>query len=340
MNKLPEVQKTRFSVAISTAEYQDLIKSTLNDPARARSFTASITSAVAISPALQECQSSSIIAGALLGESLNLSPSPQLGQYYLVPFETAVKDANGKKIYFYDENGKHLVDSKGNWLYKTVKRASFVLGYKGYLQLAIRTGFYKGINTTEIKEGEYLGRDKFNGQPMFSFIEDDDEREKMPTIGYMAYFEYLNGFTKAIYWSRDKVMSHADRYSAAFSAEAYKKLQNNEIPDNERWKYSSFWYSDFDAMAKKTMLRQLIGKWGVMTANSPVVQAYASDNHVIQATDGLLTPLPDVTDDGTPDELPEPTDETTPQEPESAPAPQEKTTTPPKQPKKINLKDL
>lgn len=99
-NNQPQAQqKPKFSVAITTKDYQSLIANTLRDPARARRFTASITSAVAVNPALQECDAGTILAGALLGESLNLSPSPQLGQYYLVPFKQKAKyDRSGRMI--------------------------------------------------------------------------------------------------------------------------------------------------------------------------------------------------------------------------------------------------
>lgn len=97
LNSAP--QKQKFSVAINSKMYQNLIASTLRDPARARRFTAAITSAVAVNPALQECDAGTILAGALLGESLNLSPSPQLGQYYLVPFKQKAKyDRGGNMI--------------------------------------------------------------------------------------------------------------------------------------------------------------------------------------------------------------------------------------------------
>lgn len=128
-NKLTtQKQHPRFSVAIQTAGYQKMINDTLGDPERAKRFVASITSAVATNPALQECEASTILAGALLGESINLSPSPQLGQYYLVPFETRLKDANGKAIPLFDERGQHLLDKRGRWMYATEKRAQFVLG--------------------------------------------------------------------------------------------------------------------------------------------------------------------------------------------------------------------
>ena len=87
----PVEKKPKFSVAISTPTYQNLIRNTLADPERAKRFIASITSAVAVNPQLQECETSTIVAGALLGESLNLSPSPQLGQFYLVPFKQKAK---------------------------------------------------------------------------------------------------------------------------------------------------------------------------------------------------------------------------------------------------------
>lgn len=241
-------QKPRFSVAITTPTYQRLIRNTLSDPDRANRFIASITSSVAVNPQLQECETSTILAGALLGESLGLSPSPQLGQFYLVPFKSKAK---------YDRNGNLLSP-------ETVK-AQFVLGYRGYLQLAIRSGYYADIDVMEIKEGEYLGKDKDTGQPRFQFIEDDDIRDALPVMGYRAYFEYLNGFRKVLYWSHKKMMTHADQYSPAFSAAAYQKILNGEISDKDMWRYSSFWYKDFDGMAKKTLLRQLISKWGIMS---------------------------------------------------------------------------
>lgn len=245
----PGTQKSRFSVAITTENYKALIRNTLQDPNRARSFVASITSAVSATPALQNCEASSILACGLLGESLNLSPSPQLGQYYIIPFKQKAK-----------------VDRRtGELLSPETIKAQFVLGYKGYVQLALRSGYYKDLDVMEIHEGEYLGKDQTTGKPKFSFVEDDETREALPIVGYMAYFEYLNGFRKSIYWSKTKMMHHADTYSQAFSAKAYEQLQAGAISKADEWKYSSFWYKDFDNMAKKTLLRQLISKWGIMS---------------------------------------------------------------------------
>lgn len=258
-----DTKKPKFSVAITTSGYQKLINNTLGDPDRARKFVSSITSAVAVNPALQECEASSILAGALLGESMNLQPSPQLGQYYLVPFKM-----------------KEKRDRNGNIIQPACTKAQFVLGYKGYIQLALRTGQYKKLNVIEIKEGELKSFDYLNEEIECVMISDFEARENAETIGYYAMFEYMNGFRKAMYWTKEQMMRHADKFSPAFSAEAYKRLQNGEIPDKDLWKYSSFWYKNFDDMAKKTMLRQIISKWGIMSAE--LVSAIEHDNKFMQ----------------------------------------------------------
>lgn len=252
-------QKPKFSVAINTQGYQNLINNTLRDQDRARRFTASITSAVAVNPALQECDAGTILAGALLGESLNLSPSPQLGQYYLVPFKNKRQNTS---------------------------TAQFVLGYKGYVQLALRSGQYKDLDVMVIKQGEYQGKDPETGKARFKFIEDDDQRDALPTVGYMAYFEYMNGFRKVLYWSKEKMMTHADTYSPAFSRKGYEDLLAGKVPQGEMWKYSSFWYKNFDDMAKKTMLRQLISRWGVMSIDMQT--AFEHDDTITHDNDGQL----------------------------------------------------
>lgn len=201
-------------------------------------FISSVVSAVSVNPMLAECDQATILSAALLGESLKLSPSPQLGQYYMVPF-------NDKK--------------------RGTKVAQFQLGYKGYIQLAIRSGQYKKLNVLAIKQGELIRYDALNEEIDVALIQDEEKREITPTIGYYAMFELINGYRKTMYWSREKMMAHADRYSMAFSADKYKAILEGRVPQSEMWKYSSFWYKDFDGMAYKTMLRQLISKWGVMS---------------------------------------------------------------------------
>lgn len=263
-NNALAAQKPKFSMVIKSDTYQNLIKQTLGNPKKAERYTAAIMSAVATNPQLQNCEAKTILSGSLLAESLNLAHSPQLGQYYLVPFK--VKAKNGIPEH-YD--------------------ATFILGYKGYIQLAIRSGNYKKINVMEIKEGELVSYNPFDEEIILNPIQDVDEREKTPTIGYYAMFEYTNGFKKVIYWSKAQMLAHADRYSPAFNKASYEKLLNGEIPDRDLWKYSSFWYKDFDGMAKKTMLRQLISKWGVMSTD--MVQAIDTDNSVIKIDKGNFT---------------------------------------------------
>lgn len=229
----------------------DAIKARINNMVGGKDgqrFITSIISAVSINPMLAECDHSTILSAAMLGESLKLSPSPQLGQYYLVPF-------NDKK--------------------RGTKVAQFQLGYKGYIQLAIRSGYYKKLNVLAIKEGELIKFNPLEEEIEVDLVQDDTLRESLPTIGYYAMFEYQNGFKKAMYWSREKMMAHADKYSMAFNAGKYKELIDGKIPQSEMWKYSSFWYKDFDGMAYKTMLRQLISKWGIMSIE--MQQAMDSD---------------------------------------------------------------
>lgn len=242
------IKKESFSAFINSKGSQQAIKNTLQDTVKCQRFTASIISAVSVNPSLKECDPSTVLTGALIGEALNLSPSPQLGHYYLVPFEN-------KKL--------------------GVKQANFILGYKGYVQLAIRSGQYKAINVIEVRDGEYKGLDHLTGEARIEFIENDKERLSKEVVGYYAYIKLTSGFEKSLYWSKEKMLKHADTYSKAFDLKSYSKILNGEIKENELWKYSSFWYKDFDSMAFKTLLRQIISKWGVMSIE--MRDAYTAD---------------------------------------------------------------
>ena len=143
--------------------------------------------------------------------------------------------------------------------------------------MAVRSGYYKRLNVMAIKEGELVRYDPLNEEIEVNLIEDDIVREETPTTGYFAMFEYENGFKKTMYWSKQKMLSHADKYSQAFHMNAvdsdkpnkqrvsYEDYLKGNYPKEDAWKYSSFWYKDFDGMAMKTMLRQLISKWGIMS---------------------------------------------------------------------------
>lgn len=231
-------KKANQRLGITAYLTADAVKNQINSVVGGKNgtrFISSVVSAVNANPALQECTNQSILSGALLGESLNLSPSPQLGQYYLVPFN----DKNKGKV------------------------AQFQLGYKGYIQLAIRSGQYKKLNVLAIKEGELIRFDPLNEEIEVRLIEDEEAREQAETIGYYAMFEYVNGFRKALYWSKKKMEAHALKYSKGYQAK----------------KGYTFWEKDFDGMAYKTMLRQLISKWGIMSID--MVTALDSDMAVI-----------------------------------------------------------
>ena len=217
-------KKSGAKMGLSAYLANDAVKAKINEVIGGQNgqrFISAIVSATSNNPTLQECDNGSILSAALLGESLKLSPSPQLGQYYLVPFN----DKDRGKV------------------------AQFQLGYKGYIQLAIRSGQYKKLNVLAIKEGELIRFDPLNEEIEVNLIADEEEREKAPTIGYYAMFEYTNGFRKAMYWSKAKMEAHALKYSKGYQAK----------------KGYTFWEKDFDGMAYKTMLRQLISKWGVMS---------------------------------------------------------------------------
>lgn len=225
-----EEDKGGFTAYLSKDAVRDQINKTLGGESGQR-FIAGLISCVTMTEGLKSCSNASIVAGGLLGESLHLSPLPTLGQYYLVPF--------------------------GN-------KAQFVLGYKGMVQLAARSGQYLKMNVLAIKEGELVKYDALNEEIEVNLIPDEEKRENAPTIGYYAMFEYLNGFRKTLYWSKAKMEKHAERYSAGYKAK----------------KGYTFWEKDFDEMAKKTMLRQIISKWGVMSVD--LQTAYMADGATIK----------------------------------------------------------
>lgn len=209
-------------------------------------FISSVVSAVQANPKLGECTNTSILTAALQGEALQLAPSPQLGQFYMVPYDKREK-------------------INGEWV-TVASEAQFQLGWKGYLQLAIRSGQYRKIVVNEIKTGEC----KYNPiteEMTLTPIADPAEREKAETVGYYAMFETMNGFKKEIYRPKEAIIEHAKRYSKTYQS------------DVRNHRSTSVWSTNFDAMAKKTLIRELIGKWGSMSVE--MAQAYEKDMAVI-----------------------------------------------------------
>lgn len=221
-------------------------------------FVSDIVACVQNNNSLAECTNASILSGALVAKSIDLPLTPQLGYAYLVPFN----------------NKKQVVDAQGHKGTEWQKEAQFQLGYKGYIQLALKSGQYKRLVATDVRKGEISEYDPFSNEYVKQSIPFEKRTAKdsngewiVPVVGYYAMFEMNNGFKQELYISKEDMLKHADKYSKAYRSDKEKGWSN------------SFWTSDFDAMAKKTMLRQLLGKWGLLTPE--LQKAYTCDMAVI-----------------------------------------------------------
>lgn len=215
-------------------------------------FISSVVSAVQTNSNLQKCTNASIFSAALLGESLQLTPSPQLGQFYMVPYE----------------NSKTVKDPQtGRDVKVKVNEAQFQIGYKGYIQLAIRSGQYRKIVVSDVKQGEVGFYNPITEEFGMNPILDMKKRQELPVVGYYGMFELTNGFRKEIYWPREQMENHAKTYSKGYASDLRKNTSY------------TFWTKNFDAMAKKTLIRQLISKWGIMSIE--MQKAYEADMGVL-----------------------------------------------------------
>ena len=196
-----------------------LLQNTLKENAGA--FSASILDLYSTDTTLQKCNPEAVFRECLKAASLKLPINKQLGFAYVVPF-------------------------KGN--------PQFQIGYKGLVQLALRTGAYKYINAGAVLEGEYKGKTKLTGE-----IDISGEAISDKVVGYFAYIETINGFKKAMYWSKEEVAAHAERYSQSYKSS-----------------YSP-WKTNFDEMATKTVLRNLINRYGIMSIE--IVNAFEAEDN-------------------------------------------------------------
>lgn len=215
-------------------------------------FISSVVSAVQTNPQLAECTNASILSSALIGHSLKLPQSPQLGFFYLVPYN----------------NLKKVTDPQtGKETKVEIKEAQFQLSYKGYIQLAMRSGQYRKINVTDVRQGELISYNPIIEEITFNVETDYNSRQNLPIIGYYAFIELTNGFFKFLYWDKERMEAHAQHYSASYRSD--KKYNSKK----------SFWSTDFNQMACKTLIRQIISKWGIMSTEMQM--AYDSDMSVI-----------------------------------------------------------
>lgn len=243
--QIQQTEKKGITPYLNSPKVQQYLKDVIGN--NKDKFTTNLISVINQNKTLQECTNISLMSGAIVATTLNLSLNSAFGYAYLVPY-------NNKK--------------------QNIKEAQFQIGYKGYIQLALRTGEYKRINAVPIYKAQFKKWNALTEELELNdtFIEDE-------VVGYVSYFKLNNGFEKTMFWGYDKMLSHADTYSQAFNLEIAKKLKNNEIPEKDLWKYSSYWYKDFDGMALKTMLRQILSKYGIMSEE--MQKAYEYDQSVI-----------------------------------------------------------
>lgn len=225
----------RFNACIASEQTQNYLQQVLHE--RKSSFVNNITALVSNSSNLQECVPMSLVYAGLKATALDLPLDPNLGFAYVIPFK------NNKK---------------------GVTEAQFQIGYKGFIQLAIRSGQFLLINVTDIREGELKGEDILTGEMSFSRVPD---RESKPVVGYAAFFKLTNGFSKTMYMTVGEVKAHAGRYSQTYSSK------------NEYIRKASKWATDFDAMAKKTVLKLLLSKYAPLSVE--MQNAIQNDQAVI-----------------------------------------------------------
>lgn len=213
----------RFNKTIMSVKTKEYLQQVLGN--KASSFVNNITAIVANDKKLQECTPMSCIYAGIKATALDLPLDPNLGFAYVIPFRNS-------------KEGK--------------TEAQFQIGYRGFIQLAMRTGLFRTINVREVKEGEIVDEDFISGELKFKKLP-DDIRPAAKTVGFVAFFRLLNGFEKMNYMSVQEVEQHAKRYSQTYSS------------NKDYIRSASKWTTDFDAMAKKTVLKLLLSKYAPLS---------------------------------------------------------------------------
>lgn len=257
---------------IRSSLVQETIEQTVGGK-NAGNFTTSLLSVVNSNPVLQECPPDTVIKAAITAAALHLPIDPNLGFAYIIPYNNTKKT----KVTVTKKDGTTF----DKWETHKQQEAQFQLGYKGFIQLAQRSGQFKRINATDIVDGEYKGIDRRSGEIDFDFIDDESERKKKKVIGYLGYFRLLNGFEKELYMTVEEIKAHAKKYSASY-----------------RSGYGQ-WVDNFDGMARKTVLKLLISKYGALSTN--LQEAILADQAAVEE-DGYkyIDNDKDDTDDVTP----------------------------------------
>lgn len=211
-NKITGLQ--RLNSYISHNATQEYLKKVLSDKKDA--FVSNLVSLVANNAKLQECEPATLMYGAIRATASDLPLDPAFGCAYLIPY-------------------------KNNKL--GITEAQFQIGYRAYGQLALRSGLFKCINDTDVREGELVNRNRLTGQIDFNFEQDDKRRSELPIIGYVSYFQLLNGFESTLYMSVEELKAHGLRYSQTYRSQ-YANVRD-----------SSKWVTDFHEMCRKTVIK-------------------------------------------------------------------------------------
>lgn len=235
----PTYNLRSFNQTITSPNTQKYLEEILHE--RKGAFVSNLTALVANNVNLQECEPYTLMFAAMKATALNLPIEPSLGMAHVIPYKNKKRG--------------------------TVE-AQFQLGYKGFQQLALRTGQYKTINTTEVRQGEITKRNRLTGEIEWNFIEDETERLKTPVVGYANYFKLLNGFESTFYMSREEAEAHAMRYSQTYRS-SYEDVKNQ-----------SKWTTDFDAMAMKTVIKLNLSKNGVLSVE--LADAIRADQSIMR----------------------------------------------------------
>lgn len=204
----------RLNSYISHNATQEYLKKVLSDKKDA--FVSNLVSLVANNAKLQECEPATLMYGAIRATASDLPLDPAFGCAYLIPY-------------------------KNNKL--GITEAQFQIGYRAYGQLALRSGLFKCINDTDVREGELVNRNRLTGQIDFNFEQDDKRRSELPIIGYVSYFQLSNGFESTLYMSVEELKAHGLRYSQTYRSQ-YANVRD-----------SSKWVTDFHEMCRKTVIK-------------------------------------------------------------------------------------
>ncbi|WP_124058433.1 recombinase RecT [Vaginisenegalia massiliensis] len=249
-SQLPAEQNSVKNLMASPV-IQNKFKALLRE--KSAGFTSSVITLVNSDKLLAEAAPMSVISGAMQAAQLDLPLEKQFGFAYLVPF---------------GERDKRT----GAW----IKKAQFILGYRGYIQLAQRSGQYRNINVITVYEGQLKGWNPLTEEVDY----DPDGKISDKAVAYIGRFELLNGFVKQTLWTKEQVEAH--------------RIKHNKNKDKQ--KLAGVWASDYDAMAQKTVLRSLLSKWGILSIE--MQRASIADEQIIDDFDDDGTPIIDVTESG------------------------------------------